>query len=192
MHFKIGAPADDAILLKNPTKLMPQPIEHLALFGTVLGVLFVISVFLPLGLWGAVHAWSQSVPALHALGLFLAIMLAHEALHMVAYQGFNWRQRGTFGIIPKAFMAYAYYPFVVSRSKFIFAAALPSLALTGLPLAFHLAGHSLFEYDLALAALNALVSGGDLFIIWTTLKKVPSGMRIQSSGTSEYWGDPAY
>jgi hypothetical protein len=87
-------------------------------------------------------------------------------------------------------MAYAYYPFVVSKTKFMVVGALPFLLLSVVPVLAYLVLGTQVEWALPAAAINALLSGGDLLMLGIAGKTVDSGCVLQSSGTKEYWGRP--
>jgi hypothetical protein len=190
MRFLIGSPPDVTLELEKSKPLLDTPLVTLAAYGSLLGVVLFVLLVSGAGAWEAVYAWTMSVSLIEAVSIFALVSVIHELLHLVGFQAGNWGKRGTLGIIPKSVMVYAYYPFVVSRLRFVVAGMLPILVLSILPMLLLLT-HSLWSnYSLPVLAINSVISGGDLVVLYVALR-TPRGSHFQSSGVHDYYGQVA-
>jgi hypothetical protein len=123
------------------------------------------------------------------LGLLAAIIVLHEIIHLVAQPHMGLSDESYFGFLPKSFLAYAAYLGLLSRSRFLFIAAMPFFVITVLPIGAGLLGwlpENLVPIALGAAILNGMASSGDMLISAIHLKRVPRNAMLFGS----YYGTP--
>lgn len=123
------------------------------------------------------------------LGLLAAIIVLHEIIHLVAQPQVGLSDESYFGFLPKSFLAYASYLGLLSRSRFLFIAAMPFFVITVLPIGVGLLGwlpENLVPIALGAAILNGMASSGDMLISAIHLKRVPRNAMLFGS----YYGTP--
>lgn len=190
MKIIYGAPPDNPVLLAKPRPLVDMTADHLGgvggIAGAVLGMIFVFS-FVSMAEFIKII---QSFPVWQLVLGFVCVVLVHEMLHFIGYGGFLPGSKTTFGIIPKMLVVYVFNPIKVSKRRFIFAVAIPTVLLSLVPMVALWSGVSADPRVLLLAVFNAAGAGGDLLLLWFACRTVPSTCEIQSSGMGEFWGEP--
>lgn len=128
---------------------------------------------------------SQSPDAIFLLTL--AMVICHEALHLLAFPGAGLNANTVIGIWPQLASPYVQYISPMRRNRFLFACILPFLILSILPLILVLAGFEPISYLSWISVGNSVGASSDLFIVGKVLLTVPAGAMVLESDGKVYW-----
>lgn len=138
------------------------------------------------------HAMCGALPFKYPLQLWVGYLLAlvsvlpHELLHAAALP--KSAEVGLW-IAPKHLAAFVTTTVPMSKGRFLFVSAVPSLVLGWIPLAiwFFLASSPTSAILFSFGALGTLFGAGDLMNIFNVATQVPRGATVQNSGFHTYW-----
>jgi hypothetical protein len=120
-------------------------------------------------------------------GGLLALLLAHEGIHLLAHPGNGRTANSIFGVWPSRGVFYAYYDGEISRNRFLFMVALPFLVLSVGPVALFWVAGKVYLWLAFVALLNAIGSCFDLLVIAICIWQVPSRAVLRHHGWDTYW-----
>ncbi len=121
------------------------------------------------------------------VGAFLALLLAHEGLHLLAHPGSGRTANSILGVWPSRGVFYAYYDGEISRNRFLLMAALPFLVLSVGPVALFWVVAKVHLWLASVALLNSIASCFDLLIIAICISQVPSRAVLRHHRWGTYW-----
>jgi hypothetical protein len=122
-----------------------------------------------------------------AIGGFVALLVVHEGIHLLAHPG-NGRSRDSIvGVWPSRAVFYAHYDGEISRNRFILMVALPFLALSVAPVALFWAVGTVYLWLVFVVLLNGIASCFDLLVIAICLAQVPARAVLRNRGWDTYW-----
>jgi hypothetical protein len=132
--------------------------------------------------------------ALHTIALLVALVVVHEALHLLAHPRSGITNRSIIGASAKPFMFYAAYLGPMRRNRMVLMLAAPFLLLSVLPLAAYGFTSLPLTYMPTVALLgvvNSAMASIDLYGVALLLQQVPGGAVVQNDGWSTYWNNGA-
>ena len=191
VRFYYGMPPESPAPLLNPRKLEID-YSYLHVWAALLGTLAIgpLLYFLcRLKFENSTIFGIFELGPFSFLGLLAAIIVLHEIIHLVAQPHMGLSNESYFGFLPKSFLAYAAYLGLLSRSRFLFIAAMPFFVITMLPIGAGLLGwipENIVPIALGAAILNGMASSGDMLISAIHLKRVPRNAMLFGS----YYGTP--
>jgi hypothetical protein len=128
--------------------------------------------------------WASSLLILPVL---LAIILAHELVHLALSPGSLFHPSARILIVPKHLAVYAYTAVPMSRNQALWMSLAPFTILTCGVLMFHACFLELPAWVRMAAIANGVMSAGDLFIAAALLKVPSSGRSISVNATGIYF-----
>lgn len=204
MRFVFGPPPDDADF--NPEQegwrkvREPSPLV-LVLIGGLAGVPIAASVaFAWVTLLGVEpnvqmtvsgdNQWPMVTMCLFLFSplLFLAcLILVHELIHALACPQIGLTQQTVFGVWPSKIMAYATHLGPMSHRRGILVATAPFFVLSVGPFVVELIIGSRSAFPALVSIVNALVCGGDAFIMVMFLVQIPLSALMRNKGWYTWW-----
>jgi hypothetical protein len=136
---------------------------------------------------GSLNWMSVTKAAFFGITGFLALILVHEAIHVLGYPGMGSSQETIVGVWPSRGLAYAYYGGEIARSQFILMLALPFLTLTVLPLVVCMITQRVPFWVAFVALVNGIGSCMDLLVIVYVLVMTPRDAILRNNGWDTYW-----
>lgn len=115
---------------------------------------------------------------------FIAVILAHELLHIVVFPDFK---RSVVGLFPGGFAFFAHYEGPLTRRRFLLCAAMPLIVLTVLPVTIALVLSFGSHLGAALSTWNAMFACVDILGIWLVAREIPAGALLRNQGLRTYW-----
>lgn len=136
---------------------------------------------------GDLTAASVAIGLAAIVGSFVALILVHESIHLIAHPGLGRTRHSILGVLPKVLVFYAFYDSELTRNRFVVMVAAPFICITVVPIVvFACLGQPPIWVALFMI-VNALVSGGDLVAIWLVLKQVPKNAVVRHQSWDAYW-----
>ena len=137
-------------------------------------------------------ASSASLPlgspsAMETLSFVAALVLCHEASHLLGFPRAGLDSNTVIGIWPKIASPYVQYCSPMSRNRFMVACALPVLTLSIFPLVLVSIGVGSVACLSWLSVLNCVGAGSDLFVCYILLTVVPADALVLESDGKIYW-----
>ncbi len=189
MRFHLGPPpCSDAFQPELDPAWRPLR-EPNPVAAQVLGMVpaaLLASVLVQLG-YAFIPPGSSDIPesSLVQVALLLALLVAHEAAHGLAYPD-PLSPSTIVGFMPRAMAPYVYRDIELSRERFMLILAAPTLALTVLPTALVIAG--IQSWTLLAAAIgNALLAAADILGAAMIAHQIPRGARVRNRGWATWW-----
>ena len=201
MRFRLGPVPDDVefhpgdggwVRLKEPR------------FGWMLLMLVPVSVLLVAGLssaWAVVlrmhgapsAAQGIVTPAVAAILLLgcVAIIVAHESMHVLALPHLGLTRDTVIGFWPRTFTPYVSYEGETSRARQIVVGLAPFLVLSIAPLLAGLMFGVAPLWIVVVSLLNGLGASADLVGVALVAWQVPPHGRVRSKGLATWWQAPA-
>ncbi len=134
--------------------------------------------------WPMVTMWLFLLSPL----LFLAgLILVHELIHALACPQFGFTQKTVFGVWPSRILAYAAHLGPMSHRRGILVATAPFLVLSVGPMLVELVGRWQSSFLACVSIVNALVCGGDAFIMVMFLVQIPFIASMCNKGWYTWW-----
>jgi putative zincin peptidase len=120
-------------------------------------------------------------------GGFLAALVIHEVVHLVAHPGVGLSRDSVIGIWPSRGVAYAHYDGEITRNRFICMAALPFVVLSLGPVFWFWASGHVNIWLAFLALFNGIGSSFDILVIGICLAQIPGNAVMRNNGWLTYW-----
>jgi hypothetical protein len=118
---------------------------------------------------------------------FFAVLVIHEAIHLVMHPQQGRSQDSVVGVWPQAFVFYASYDNEISRNRFLVMVAAPFVLLSVCPvLGFWITGKVIL-WLVFVVLVNGIGSCFDLLVLGMVLAQVPSKTLIRNNGWDTYW-----
>jgi hypothetical protein len=127
------------------------------------------------------------VGALVVAGGFVALILVHEGIHLLAHPDNGRTPNSVVGVWLSRGVIYAHYDGEISRNRFVLMVALPFLLLSVLPVALFWAVGRVYLWLAAVALVNGIASCFDLLVIGICLSQVPGRAVLRNHGWDTYW-----
>ncbi len=143
-----------------------------------------------------------NIPLSTCLWFIFAGIPLHELLHAVTLPKFGLTADSYLCVWPSKLLPYVQYLAPLSRRRRFVLLLMPFLVVTVLPLCVALMLHrnqspfvlNHFNHCTATLAvysvMNAMLSGGDLLMTWSSWRLIPAQARVQGSGWTLYWKIP--
>jgi len=201
VRFRIGSVPDDVEFdpgaggwtrLKEPLfgwmMLMVLPVSVLLVAALSSAWALVLRIHgAPSDLGGVV---TPAVAGLFVLGC-AAIILVHEALHVLALPRLGLTTDTVLGFWPQTLTPYVSYEGETSRARQIAVGLAPFLALSVAPLALGVLFGWAPPWVVAVGILNGLGASADLVGVALVVLQVPRHGRVRSKGLATWWRLPA-
>jgi hypothetical protein len=120
-------------------------------------------------------------------GGFIALLLVHEGIHVLAHPGNGRTPHSVVGVWPSRGVLYAHYDGEISRNRLVLMVALPFLLLSVAPVALFWVVGRVYLWLAAVALVNGLASCFDLLVIAICLSQVPARAVLRNLGWDTYW-----
>lgn len=201
MRFRIGSVPDDVEFnpevgawtrLKEPgfgwMMLMVLPVSALLVAALSFAWTAVLRIHGgPAVMEGVV---TPAVAGLLVLGC-VAIILVHEAIHVLSLPHFGLTRATTLGLWLKTLTPYVSYEGETSRSRQIAVGLAPFVALSVAPLVIGAVLGWAPLWVVAVGVLNGLGASADLVGVALVLWQIPRRGRVRSKGLATWWRAPA-
>ncbi|NTW29131.1 MAG: DUF3267 domain-containing protein [Coriobacteriia bacterium] len=197
MRFRVGPVPDDPGFCPEVggwTRLKEPSLGWLMVLSIPLAVGIAASLLFTWSLIGQMHGATGEVSfaittggALAALLALLAMVVAHEFLHVLSLPQFGLGPATTLGFWPQAFTPYVSYEGELSRGRQIVVGVAPFLILSVVPLLAGLIFGVAPPLVVVLGALNGFGSSADLIGAAMVAFRVPACGRIRSRGDETWW-----
>lgn len=150
--------------------------------------LFIAGVIAAVWLIAFTGALPIGTPSWMDMLLAVAVTLfVHELFHLIGFPKMGLDGSARIGIWPELCAPYVQYLLPVSRNRFIFAAGLPFLMISIIPLFFTINNTLPIEYLSWISVINCVGTGSDIFILMKLLRTVPRNALVIESGEDIYW-----
>jgi hypothetical protein len=169
-------------------------------FGVMMLMALPLSVLLATGIslaWGAVarvrgiegeFGGTVTIATLLTLLVaFIALLLAHELLHVAALPAAGLSAATTLGFWPKMLTPYVSFAGELPRNRHILVGVTPFLVLSVLPVIAGLSFAVVPPWAVALSTVNAFGASGDLIGAGLVALQVPSAALVRSKGRETWW-----
>lgn len=113
------------------------------------------------------------------IGSMLIIFFAHEICHVVAHPKCGLSKDTLIGYIPAVGAPYAAYCGVVTKRRQLLIIAMPFAIMSITPLIIASASQNYVPELAWCSILNAVGSGGDVYVFWLMARALPTGSFIQ-------------
>jgi hypothetical protein len=118
---------------------------------------------------------------------FLAVLAAHEFIHLMMHPQQGRSRDSVVGLWPKAFVFYAFYDNEMSRNRFLAMIAMPFLLLSVCPVLLFWITGKVFLWMVFVALVNGIGSCFDLLVIGMVFAQLPGNTLIRNKGWVTYW-----
>ncbi len=118
---------------------------------------------------------------------FLVVIPIHELLHALTQPQFGLTRRTYLGVWPAKLVFYAHYEGELTRERFLFILAVPTIVLTVVPLTACVLFGWNAPFLAAVASANGVSAAGDLFGLFLISTQIPRGALVRNQGWRSYW-----
>lgn len=206
MRFVLGQPPDDPSFHPDARagwrKVREMGPRALMAVGTVMGIpLTVLIGFLwsriplsPLSFRiDSIGLGSGSVvllPLVMMIALatpLIALVVAHEFVHVLAFPRFGLTSATVFGVWPSRFLPYAHHSGPVTHRRLMVVALAPFIVLSVVPLLASYIGLLRSPLWALFSILNAMACGGDAAVLLTFAYQLPLNATLRNKGWNTWW-----
>jgi hypothetical protein len=179
-----------AVLFREPKDLLELNLAAIIMMVPLSMVVFLFLLLFRL-VQGSVLPSGGWPISLIAILLALLCIVPHEIIHAFCCPK---RAEVEFWVVPKYGTAFVHSTAPVSKRRCILRSFAPMTVLglvplsvwAVVPLPVHIA-HGTFVFG----AFSLMLGSGDLVNVWNTIRQVPKGATVQSSGFNSYWHLPS-
>jgi hypothetical protein len=118
---------------------------------------------------------------------FFAVLVAHEAVHLLMHPKQGRSRDSVVGVWPRGFVFYASYDNEISRNRFLVMGAAPFVLLSVCPVLLFWMTGKVVLWLAFVALVNGIGSSFDLLVIGMVLAQAPSKALIRNKGWDTYW-----
>lgn len=201
MRFCVGVPAPNAEFQPERdgwTKFREPPMLAFWLGALPVAALILVGLLVAIGSvgdtsakivlrTGEVTVWQVAlVAALTVLG-FVAVLVAHEFIHLLAHPRQGRSPDSVVGVWPRALVFYASYDNAVSRTRFLVMVGAPFVLLSVGPVVLFWVTGRVRLWLVFVALVNGIGSCFDVLVIGMVLAQVPGRALIRNKGWVTYW-----
>ena len=185
MRFHIGEIPDSPDFVPDSTWMLVRQPTPWVMQLLALPIGLTLAVFLGV-LWLMLTPVGRGPPpsARQCLGALLAIVPAHEALHLAMHPRTG---DSIFGVWPSRLLFYTHYHNQLPCRRYIGVLLLPVVILSLVPLLACALTAAPSAFLAAASVINALLACGDLFTVGLLLAQVPLGATLRNKGWRVYW-----
>jgi len=124
---------------------------------------------------------------LEGLVFFAALIVAHELIHALLFPRFGMTSATAVGLWPSWLGPYATHTGPVRCRRMILVGLAPILVLSLAPLLLAFVTSATSRLCVMASVVNALVSGGDIFICLLMVAQVPLNASVRNKGWHTWW-----